>query len=318
MLRLKTTVEGSERSYPLATNEVRIGRGGDNEIVLSDFSVSRRHAALRREADGWFIYDMMSTNGVQLNQEAVKKAAVRSGDRLKIGIFELQLEGEDDAVKPITATTTSPSAPAKPAPPPAQPSVLPAAANAISNATIVRPLSDFSLDFGLASKDAEMRAGQAQAARPGVRQQDLRLPHQARPDADQGRLGRRRADAGDGHRLRGAAGRPRLHPAARRRARRRDLSASWRASRIASSCGRRARCRSRKTMLETVMNQRVALLTYDALVRPAAGRRRVDPHPPDPLPRCARRCGRARTSSASCRWTRPSTPAPSTSRTSTF
>jgi adenylate cyclase len=158
MLRLKTTVEGSERSYPLATNEVRIGRGGDNEIVLSDFSVSRRHAALRREADGWFIYDLMSTNGVQLNQEAVKKAAVRSGDRLKIGIFELKLEGEDDAVKPITATTASPSAPAKPAPPPAQPSVLPAAANAISNATIVRPLSDFSLDFGLASKDAEMRA----------------------------------------------------------------------------------------------------------------------------------------------------------------
>ena len=74
MLRLKTTIEGSERSYPLATNEVRIGRGGDNEIVLSDCSVSRRHAALRREAEGWFVYDLMSTNGVQLNQAAVKKA----------------------------------------------------------------------------------------------------------------------------------------------------------------------------------------------------------------------------------------------------
>jgi adenylate cyclase len=162
MLRLKTTIEGSERSFPLATQEVRIGRGGDNEIVLSDFSVSRRHAALRREPEGWFIYDLMSTNGVQLNQVAVKKAPVRSGDRLKVGIFELQLEGEEDAVRASSATKTTPAAappPAAPAAPPiASAPPLPAGGSPIGNATIVRPLSDFSLDFGLASKDAEMRA----------------------------------------------------------------------------------------------------------------------------------------------------------------
>jgi adenylate cyclase len=162
MLKLKTTIEGSERSFPLATQEVRIGRGGDNEIVLSDFSVSRRHAALRREPEGWFIYDLMSTNGVQLNQVAVKKAPVRSGDRLKVGIFELQLEGEDDAVRAISATKTTPAAPLPPVTPPASPMPpsppIAAGASPIGNATIVRPLSDFSLDFGLASKDAEMRA----------------------------------------------------------------------------------------------------------------------------------------------------------------
>jgi adenylate cyclase len=161
MLRLKTTIEGAERSFPLATQEVRIGRGGDNEIVLSDFSVSRRHAALRREPEGWFVYDLMSTNGVLLNQAAVKKAPVRSGDRLKVGIFELLLEGEDEAARPSAASVKTAVA-AHPAPPPAAtpmpPPPLPGGGSPIGNATIVRPLSDFSLDFGLATKDAEMRA----------------------------------------------------------------------------------------------------------------------------------------------------------------
>src|SRR4030095_7162730 len=131
----------------------------DNEIVLSDFSVSRRHAALRHESEGWFVYDLMSTNGVQLNQVPAKKAPGRRADRLKVGIFELEVDGEDEHVKPATgasppppaAKTPTPPVSAMPAPPP-----LPAGGSPISNATIVRPLSDFSLDFGLATKDAEM------------------------------------------------------------------------------------------------------------------------------------------------------------------
>jgi pSer/pThr/pTyr-binding forkhead associated (FHA) protein len=152
MLRLRATIEGAERIFPLSANEVRIGRGGDNEIVLSDFSVSRRHAALRREAEGWFVHDLMSTNGVQLNLVAVKKAPLRAGDRIKIGIFELYVEGEDEAarVAPTVATPVGVSAP-------------PAVASAISSATIVRPLADFSADYGLGVKDAAARADKRKA-----------------------------------------------------------------------------------------------------------------------------------------------------------
>jgi adenylate cyclase len=259
MLKLKTTIEGAEQSFPLATNEVRIGRGGDNEIVLSDFSVSRRHAALRREAEGWFVYDLMSTNGVLLNQVAVKKAPVRSGDRLKVGIFELQLEGEDDHVRPLTATAMTP--PAGHAAPPAPP--LPAGGSPISNATIVRPLSDFSLDFGLATKDAEMRADkrkqldQAYASKifgfltklaqmlikadsvDDVLVRVMEICFEALP-VDRGFMLLRDDDHGE---------------IVCELARFKDRVELRPQSEVPVS----------KTMLETVMNQRVALLTYDAL-----------------------------------------------------
>ena len=264
MLRLKTTIEGSERSFPLATQEVRIGRGGDNEIVLSDFSVSRRHAALRREADGWFVYDLMSTNGVQLNQVAVKKAPVRSGDRLKVGIFELEVDGEDEHLKPAVSTpppqpvkTPSPAA-TMPAPPP-----LPAGGSPISNATIVRPLSDFSLDFGLATKDAEMRADkrkqldQAYGSKifgfltklaqmlikadsvDDVLVRVMEICFEALP-VDRGFMLLREDDGGE---------------IVCELARFKDRIELRPKSEVPVS----------KTMLETVMNQRIALLTYDAL-----------------------------------------------------
>ena len=262
MLRLKTTIEGAERSYPLATQEVRIGRGGDNEIVLSDFSVSRRHAALRREAEGWFIHDLMSTNGVQLNQTAVKKAPVRSGDRLKIGIFELQVEGEDDSVKPSLASKTVAAAPPPPSPAP-QPPPLAAGGTPITNATIVRPLSDFSLDFGLATKDAEMRADkrkqldQAYGSKifgfltklaqmlikadsvDEVLARVMAICFEALP-VDRGFMMLRDEDGGEiVCELARFKDRVELRPQT-------EVPVS-------------------KTMLETVMNERVALLTYDAL-----------------------------------------------------
>lgn len=137
MLRLRGLIEGKEQSFPLALEEVRIGRGSENEIVLSDFSVSRRHASIRRQGQVWSIHDLSSTNGVQLNRVAVKKAPIHAGDQLKIGIFELVVEGEDTKPKPAT-----------PAPDKA------ATASTLGSATIVRPLADFSAEYGLDSLDS--------------------------------------------------------------------------------------------------------------------------------------------------------------------
>jgi adenylate cyclase len=145
MLRLRGLIQDTEQIFPLQRDEIRIGRGSDNDVVLSDFSVSRRHAAIRREPEGWFIYDLMSTNGVQLNRVTVKKGPIRSGDHLKIGIFELTVEGEDEGSRPDAGARP-------PAPAGAHPTAT------LSSATIVRPLADFSADYGLDGKDAAARA----------------------------------------------------------------------------------------------------------------------------------------------------------------
>jgi adenylate cyclase len=145
MLRLRGLIQDTEQLFPLQRDEIRIGRGSDNDVVLADFSVSRRHAAIRREPEGWFIYDLMSTNGVQLNRVTVKKGPIRSGDHLKIGIFELTVEGEDEGTRPDAGAR-------QPAPAGAHPTAT------LSSATIVRPLADFSADYGLDGKDAAARA----------------------------------------------------------------------------------------------------------------------------------------------------------------
>ena len=116
LLRVRWSHQGREEVLALARDEVKIGRGAEIEIVLPDFSVSRRHAALRRESEGWALHDLASTNGVQVNRVTVKRALVRAGDRIKVGIFELQLEEAADSIASlIDSAPTSPDGVAAPA-----------------------------------------------------------------------------------------------------------------------------------------------------------------------------------------------------------
>ncbi len=64
---------------------VRIGRGGDNEIVLSDDRVSRRHGQLTAR-QGTLVYtDLGSSNGSQVNGVAVREIALGIGDVVRVG-----------------------------------------------------------------------------------------------------------------------------------------------------------------------------------------------------------------------------------------
>jgi two-component system cell cycle response regulator len=85
------------KRYVLDVSPTKLGRGADNEIVLDGDSVSRRHAAFERRADGWYIVDNGSTNGTYLNDNAVANAQLlANGDRVKVGptIFRF-LSGAD-------------------------------------------------------------------------------------------------------------------------------------------------------------------------------------------------------------------------------
>ena len=125
-LQLRFSLRDEERVFPLESGPILIGRGSENELVLPDFSVSRRHAELRYENGEWYVRDLDSTNGVQLNHVPVREERIRPDDELKIGIFELAVERQ-------------------PAP---EPAVRTDAAS-IVNATIIRKISDFSLELGL-------------------------------------------------------------------------------------------------------------------------------------------------------------------------
>jgi adenylate cyclase len=138
MLRLRYVVNGEERATPLSGGRVRLGRGSDNDIVLSDVSVSRYHAEILREGDAWSVHDLKSTNGVEVNGVSVEKAPLRPGDLLVVGAFEIRAEAEETpAARPRPAMRESEEREAL-----------------LGNATIIRPLSEFAAAYGLVAGSA--------------------------------------------------------------------------------------------------------------------------------------------------------------------
>ena len=73
------------------TDVTRLGRHPDSEIMLDDITVSRRHAAIERTAEGYVVTDAGSLNGTYVNQERIDRAVLHHGDELQVGKFRLVL-----------------------------------------------------------------------------------------------------------------------------------------------------------------------------------------------------------------------------------
>lgn len=70
-----------------------LGRDAECEIALPDASVSRRHAQIVRQASGYFVSDLESSNGTQLNGQPVEEPTrVQAGDIIRVGEVELRCE----------------------------------------------------------------------------------------------------------------------------------------------------------------------------------------------------------------------------------
>ena len=76
------------------TGTIRIGRDADNDIVLPDFWVSRRHAEVRRIGAEHHLVDLASSNGVHHNGRRVPRAVLAFGDRFTIGRHEFLFDGQ--------------------------------------------------------------------------------------------------------------------------------------------------------------------------------------------------------------------------------
>lgn len=73
---------------------ISVGRLPDNDVVLDDLLVSRRHARLELTASGYAITDLGTGNGTYVNGRRVTEAMLEPGDVIGIGHSLLQLEGD--------------------------------------------------------------------------------------------------------------------------------------------------------------------------------------------------------------------------------
>lgn len=77
------------RAYHLAQPVVRIGRGVENDVVISDGRVSRGHAELRASAGQYLLVDLGSTNGTWVNGSQITEQRLPQTSQVSLGGYEL-------------------------------------------------------------------------------------------------------------------------------------------------------------------------------------------------------------------------------------
>ena len=76
-------------TYVLDNESTTIGRHPKSDIFLDDVTVSRRHATVRRGADGYELADVGSLNGTYLDHERIDSAPLRDMHEVQVGRFVL-------------------------------------------------------------------------------------------------------------------------------------------------------------------------------------------------------------------------------------
>jgi anti-sigma regulatory factor (Ser/Thr protein kinase) len=93
-------------THPLSDHSV-IGRCPSVTVLLPDESVSREHAVVRRQMGSWFIEDLDSSNGVEVDGRVVRGAQLEEGSVIRIGEVQLTftLEAVPDPAERCFAIT---------------------------------------------------------------------------------------------------------------------------------------------------------------------------------------------------------------------
>lgn len=107
------------QTVDLAKDSITIGRNSENDVVIVDNLVSRRHCQIQRVANGWVISDLGSANGTRVNEQRITTPTLlRPGDSIRVGQTTLQVQASAEpstqpSVQPIAAQV--PQAPPMPA-----------------------------------------------------------------------------------------------------------------------------------------------------------------------------------------------------------
>ena len=78
-------------SFPLARVST-LGRAVSNTICLDDVTVSAHHAQISYSQDGWWVQDLGSSNGTEVNGVQIStRVPVTEGDEIQVGNSRLEL-----------------------------------------------------------------------------------------------------------------------------------------------------------------------------------------------------------------------------------
>ena len=97
-----TIVDGKDagKNIEMTKDEILAGRSLDNDFVISDISVSRKHFKITKDGDRFIISDMGSGNGIKVNGSKTTSATLSDGDIISVGARQIKFEILNPELKP--------------------------------------------------------------------------------------------------------------------------------------------------------------------------------------------------------------------------
>jgi transcriptional regulator with GAF, ATPase, and Fis domain len=105
---LALVLSGSHKgTSKVVGGRLTVGKAADNDLVLTDDTVSRHHCEIVRAPDGLHVRDLESTNGTKIDGTRVREAMVTPGSVLKVGEVEIQFRPSVQKVEVLPSDKTS-------------------------------------------------------------------------------------------------------------------------------------------------------------------------------------------------------------------
>jgi transcriptional regulator with GAF, ATPase, and Fis domain len=94
-------IKGPQRGteFVISGDVFKVGKAPDNDLVVSDETVSRTHFEIVRDAKGYLVRDMKSTNGTFLDGAEIKEAYIRAGSVIGAGASELKFTPFEERIE---------------------------------------------------------------------------------------------------------------------------------------------------------------------------------------------------------------------------
>jgi adenylate cyclase len=91
-----TSNDGRTYNFPIDKDEVSIGRSKNNDISLRDNTVSRNHVRIMLTKEGYLLTDLGSYNGTEVNKRPIQSIVLKHDDRIKIGTTKMTFLAQEE------------------------------------------------------------------------------------------------------------------------------------------------------------------------------------------------------------------------------
>src|SRR6187551_1458896 len=93
------SVDDPTQEWTFDKEEIRIGSMDDNDVVLSDDTVSRYHCRIAQEDTGYVLLDQRSTNGTFINKVRVREGFLKPGSVIGVGQSQIKFNAREEEVQ---------------------------------------------------------------------------------------------------------------------------------------------------------------------------------------------------------------------------